>query len=112
MAVTHFLAETLFLYWRFWWLDLAMHMLGGVVIALGVYTLYDLRIVKSRSWLTLGKIVVIVFMMATLWEIYEYVMQVAQQADNYVVDTIWDYVMGLLGGCIGYFVSNNIRHLN
>ena len=41
LAVTHIISLELFLYWRYWWLDLPMHILGGSVVALGMWVAHS-----------------------------------------------------------------------
>ncbi len=109
LAVLHQIALTLSLYWHFWWFDIAMHLFGGVVVALGLFTLADLRIIKS-SLLTLSKIVFFVLLTAVAWEVFEYFAGVPIE-DTFVSDTVLDMLMGLCGAVVGYYVGSSLRNL-
>jgi len=109
LAVVHAIAMKLYLYWNLWWFDLPMHFLGGIVVALLVFTLKDLRLV-SRQLLKPFKVIIIVFLVAVTWELYELWAGTLMES-NYIFDTALDLIMGLLGGIVGYLVANSIRRL-
>lgn len=108
LAVLHNISLQLFLYWRYAWLDIPMHVLGGAVVTLGWFTLYDFRVLKSTYWQRFLIIISIVFLVAFGWELYEYCMLSTLPSDYYL-DTVTDITMGLIGGSIGYIVSLTLR---
>lgn len=110
LAVLHIISLKLFLYWRFFWLDIPMHALGGTVVALGLFTFYDLRLVRSKRWLKPVSVVLFVLGVALLWEVYELLIGVPIES-NYLFDTGLDIIMGLTGGALGAFVGQRIRKL-
>ena len=110
LAVVHILALELFLYWRYWWFDIPMHVLGGVVVALGIFTLYDFLPKLPRQYLSLIPIISSVLIIALVWEVYQLLIGIPIEAD-YEVDTIIDLIMGTLGGVIGYLVATQVRIL-
>tara|TARA_B100000745_G_scaffold300483_1_gene254679 strand:- start:875 stop:1252 length:378 start_codon:yes stop_codon:yes gene_type:complete len=110
LAVVHYIALQLFLYWRYWWLDMPMHVIGGVVVALGIFTLHDLRLWVPKRYLRLLPIVLLVLLVAMAWEVYELMIGIPIEQD-YVIDTITDLLMGLLGGALGYFIGNSLRKI-
>lgn len=110
LAVLHVVSLRLFLYWHYWWLDLPMHFLGGVVIALLVYTLYDLKIIRSRRLLRMMPVLLIVFVAALVWEGYEVLIGIPIE-DDYLVDTVTDLIIGVIGGFVGAYVAAAIRKL-
>ncbi len=111
MAVFHFLALELFLYWRYLWLDIPMHILGGCVVALGYLSIRDFFPKLKPKWFSLFYVIAFVVIVAVLWEIFEVVIGVTFDESRYVIDTIADFIFGLLGGFIGYFVATKIREL-
>lgn len=111
LSVIHAIALELYLYWKFWWFDIPMHFLGGVVVALLVFALYDLKILVPRSFLTTFKVLSVVLAVAISWEVYEVMIGIPIESD-YIFDTASDLVMGLLGGYVGYFVACRIRKLS
>lgn len=108
LAVLHVVLIELLLYWRFPWIDVAMHVFGGSTIALGFFALGDLgvRFVRHRrTWMwTLGA----VLFAALFWEIYEYVIRAELLRENYTFDTTVDLIAGMLGGVLGFLLA---RHL-
>lgn len=111
LAVIHYLAMKLYLYWQFLWFDLPMHFFGGAIVALGVFAMRDLRIVP-RSWLSAWFVILVVVLVAVAWEVFEfYAGVVGVTKDMYVQDTAIDLVLGIVGGYVGYFVGNKLRNL-
>lgn len=98
-----------FLYWRFWWYDIMMHLLGGVVIG-GIAAWMQLRLFPAASSRTtvitvLASIVVV----GVGWEIFEYLIDptYAEQA-NIVFDTVLDLIMDMLGALAAALVITAI----
>lgn len=110
LAVVHVVALQLFLYWHYWWFDLPMHFIGGAVVALGLFTLHDLQLVIPERYLALIPVLLLVLLIAMVWEVYELFIGVPIEGD-YVSDTLIDLVMGLSGGALGYFVGTNLRKI-
>ena len=110
LAVAHALALEFFLYWKFWWFDIVMHFLGGVVIALGVFTLYDLRFPLPRRLKALVPILAFTLIIALLWEVFELLAGLVV-LEEYHVDTSIDILMALLGATVGYHVARNLEKL-
>ena len=109
LAVLHIIALTLSLYWHFWWFDIPMHLFGGMVVALGFFTLRDLHIL-GNTWFRLITIISLVFVIAIAWELFEFVAGVPID-ENYISDTSLDLLMGVCGGSIGYYVGTRLRNL-
>lgn len=109
LAVVHNLALHFALYWYFWWFDIPMHLFGGVVLSLGFFTLRDLHLFQNR-YLTFLKTLSLVLCIALIWELFEHVIGVPIEAD-FVLDTLTDIALGLLGGAFGYILGNSLRNL-
>ncbi len=109
LAVIHVIAIALYLYWHFFWFDILMHLFGGAVIALGIYTLVDLRILK-RERLTTKRVLFLVFAVAVLWELFELTAGVPIEPD-FVLDTATDLLMGLCGAYIGHKLAVRLHSL-
>jgi hypothetical protein len=109
LAVIHNLAIHLYLYWHIWWLDIPVHAFGGTIVALGLFTLRDLKLFPN-SGLQLPFVIVIVIGVALLWEAYEVAIGLPMLED-YVFDTILDVLMGIGGGIIGFIIGNSLRKL-
>lgn len=110
LLVVHVLCLKLYLYWLFSWIDIPVHILGGSVVALGVFTAYDLRLPLPQRWLAFVPVFLFVLVVALAWEVFE--IETGIKIDtNYVADTLTDIFMGLLGGVVGYFVGNRLYNL-
>ncbi len=110
LAVTHVIALELFLYWRFLWFDIPMHFLGGVVMALLVFTFRDLRLLKKDFWTQCASVVAFVLFAALVWEVYEILIGIPIE-ENYAADTLLDLIMGVSGGALGAFVGIKMSKL-
>lgn len=110
MSVVHFIATELALYWNFWWFDLPMHLLGGSVIALGIFVLYDFSVPIPRRWLRFVPVISAVFIVVLIWEYYEVLIGIPIEADH-ELDTTIDITLGLVGGVLGYYVGRSLAEL-
>ena len=110
LLVVHLLATKLYLYWLFSWIDIPVHFLGGSVVALGVFSAYDLRLPLPKRWLSFVPVFLFVLMIALAWEVYEIEIGIRIDA-NYVTDTLTDIFMGMFGGAVGYVVGNRLYSL-
>lgn len=109
LAVIHVIAIELFLYWHYFWFDIPMHVFGGVVVSLGLFTLRDLRIFPNKLLKPIP-VLLLVVVVALIWEGYEVLIGIPILAD-YPIDTAIDIAMGLLGGYAGYIIGNSLRNL-
>jgi hypothetical protein len=100
-ATTHIFALSASLYWYYDWFDICMHFWGGILIALGVKTLFELKLypfaIRYKSVLLFGLSIMI------SWEIFESTYGSASDK-FYLFDTIWDIVFGIIGMSVGYML--------
>lgn len=112
LAVTNYLALEFYLYWLYLWFDMPMHFLGGLTAALGYLALRDFfpRLPKTlfRISLTLS----FVFLVAVAWELFEVWAGIPLHEPDYILDTLMDLCLGLLGGAVGYFVGKRVGYFN
>jgi len=112
LAVINYLAIELFLYWQYLWLDIPMHFLGGVVVALGflvVFPLHKRQTVSPGVWWSM----LFVFFVGVLWELIEYSAGIALVGSSErIPDTVLDLVMDLAGGIIGFYVARSLNILD
>ena len=116
MGVANAFAEHFFLYWRFPWLDMIMHFLGGVWIGLSVLWVYYLSgkfkdIPENRRrisyiYILAGTVTVII---GVFWEIFEFSLDffVTFNEFNGFYDTASDILLAVIGAIFSakYFVS-------
>jgi len=112
LAVFHYLFLELHLYWLYLWLDIPVHFLGGVTVALGYLTLLGLFPKLADKHFTLARTLVFVLLVASAWEIFELTIGVQFEEGTYVDDTTLDIIMGVLGGIAGYFVGGRVSQLD
>lgn len=84
----HYWASTDFLYWRYVWIDVPIHLLGG--LAIGTFVAAFLN-----SW----RPFLFIFCTAALiigWEVFEYFLGSPKEA-NFAFDSALDVLMGTVG---------------
>ncbi len=108
LSVLHYIALSLFLYWQVWWFDIPMHFLGGITVALGLYTLVELRLAPSRITSSLVVVLTLALGIAVSWEVFQYVITDILKP-NYVTDTVGDVALGLLGASVGYVLGRRLQ---
>ena len=110
LAVLHIVALKLFLYWRFPWFDIPMHLFGGAVVALGIFTLHDLLRSFPARLTYLIPVLLFTIMIALAWEVFQ--LQIGKPIDDdYVLDTIIDVLLGATGSVIGYYIATQLQRL-
>ena len=95
-----------FLYWEYRWLDIPVHFLGGLWVALAVLWL---SYVVKRPLLSIAATIALVLFVGVVWEVYEYFFVIIH-FDNYVFETGKDLCMDVLGGSAGALVAKLLGH--
>jgi len=111
VAVIHITALQFFLYWKYLWLDIPVHFLGGISVVLGVSILPFFRIKVGPRYRTLLATLCIVLCVGLMWEIFEVFAGVPIEREGFVFDTTIDLLMDMLGGVIGYGIVKGITPL-
>jgi hypothetical protein len=96
LAVTHWVALQMQLYWYVPWLDILMHTWGGFLVVYGILMFQVIgsrRVVLERHWVFLILVIVM-----SGWELFEFGYVIDYTQHNVVLDTILDLVFGGLGG--------------
>lgn len=96
LAILHSFAVAEFLYWRFEWIDVPMHFLGGLTIGTLIIAFWYRR---KRVRFLFSAIAAFVG-----WEVFEYAFGVPREA-NYVLDTALDLMMDTLGALVAYTIA-------
>ncbi|HEY4510579.1 MAG TPA: hypothetical protein VJJ73_01970 [Candidatus Paceibacterota bacterium] len=113
LVVSNLFAYKFFLYWRWWWLDIIIHTLGGVwlgFVMLSLLNIFGGITVREKSP-TLFVIIVMSFASfgGMLWEFLEYMLKNTLQIG--IRDTIYDLFFDTVGGLIAAlstFVRNEV----
>lgn len=110
IAIVHSVSIHFFLYWKYLWLDMPVHLLGGVACALGFSTLPFLGLKIFPQYSKLMWYVLFAFCVGLLWEVFEYTAGISRGEPGFVFDTLIDFGMDILGACIGYGIvkSTNV----
>lgn len=85
-----------YLYWRLWWFDIPMHILGG--LAVGSFLIGFLIRFRPRLFL-LGCLIIFVG-----WEVFEYLAGFPREA-NYAFDTALDLLDDTVGALVAYGIA-------
>lgn len=103
--VSHYLFEPMYLYHELIWLDIPMHILGG----LGVGTLVISLLKLAGIQVSLAQVILLYLVVAFSWELYEYARgAMVYDALYKYLDSVKDIVMGGVGVYVGYkLISTN-----
>lgn len=102
--VSRYIFEPTYLYYEFLWLDIPMHILGGIGVGLLSYAVLTYKKIKVSFW----KIFVIYVAIAIAWETYEYIRGVVEYTSiGKWFDSLQDIAYGALGLGITYFLKRN-----
>lgn len=104
LALVHVVATEFYLYWRYVWLDIPMHFLGGVVCAFGLAILPFFHIHLPKRYGTRFAYLLFAFLVGVSWEVFEYVydIMIVDTHTNLIVDTGMDLTCDMLGALFGY----------
>ena len=107
VALLHFSATILSLYWRLWWFDMPVHFLGGAFIALSIVWLHSFsgyipgHITRILP-LTFAVVILGTIAVGIGWEIFERLLGHTWSIEGYWIDTLTDILMDFLGGIVAY----------
>ena len=103
------LARAFFLYWRLPLLDVPMHLLGGVVVALGMHSLRVFRLPLPRPLFTLAPTLAAVLIVGLVWESFELFTGTRFVVEaRATLDTATDLIFDVVGGALGFFIATRL----
>lgn len=111
LVMIHVVALELSLYWKYLWLDIPMHALGGSVLALSLFAISDAFPRFPKRLLYPIPVLLLVLVGALFWEVFELGAGFPVE-DDQGIDTAVDLIMGMLGGIIGYVVAYSVSSLD
>ncbi|MCF7865464.1 MAG: hypothetical protein K9M11_03090 [Candidatus Pacebacteria bacterium] len=104
VIAVHMLAFNLYLYWTYKWVDVPMHILGGIMA--GLFTLVFLRYLSLKE--TLLYTFIGVMAVGISWEILEVYFRVDTLNFWYWIDTVKDLLDDTIGGFISIYIWKKI----
>jgi asparagine N-glycosylation enzyme membrane subunit Stt3 len=111
LAILHFFATKLSLYWEIAWFDNLMHFFGGIVLLFVLHTLTDIRVL-SKSWMDkIYKTIILVLAVLLGWEILGIAL-IGRIKENFITDTSLDVLFGILGSIVGWFIARALTKLD
>lgn len=106
-AALHYLAEKFELYWRYDWLDVPMHVLGGVFVVLALASLQRIKILPAGS---LKWTIVFLTMTLLLWEAFG-VYRYGGLKPDFFSDGIVDLLCGTVGIGLGFILTKALNKI-
>ena len=106
LAGLHYLAESYYLYFTFWWFDIPMHFLGGLLI--GLLALWILFVCEKCGFSHVNSLLVffvtlgVVLLVGSLWELFEVFTGITPITDIDLVDTLEDLLLDSLGAIVAF----------
>ncbi len=97
LLTLHLYALENYLYWYYRWLDIPMHILGGV--AIGALLINYLGARRALLYFTL------MFGVVVIWEVFENVESISTGQPDYWFDTAYDMINGLIGAVLTFFAA-------
>ena len=103
LATLHVLFIHFYVYWRLRWVDIPVHIIGGMWIVLALSWLLE-WLIPSVS-ISFSRAIMWGLIVGGLWEISELMIGiVSAPSHGYIADTVKDLCDDVIGAVIGYFV--------
>lgn len=107
ILVTHAIALELYLYWTVWWLDIVMHLLGGMLLVFIWRVLINYAVIAQSAW-NLTRIFQVSLPLLIGWEIFGVYLERGFK-DGYLTDTSGDILCGIVGIMIGFWLLQRLE---
>lgn len=109
LAVVHNLAIQRGWYLVYPHIDIFMHLLGGVVLALTafVFVISRLSLGYSYAWVSLIAVIIFTTLVAVGWEVFESFFQLTRDA-GFGANTLSDVLFGIVGGAVGWSIATAV----
>jgi hypothetical protein len=104
VILLHKIAHELYLYWTYRWVDIPMHILGGIMA--GLFTFVFLRITRLSE--NTRNLIIGVLLVGIGWEILELLYKVDALSTRYWIDTVKDLIDDTIGGLISIYIWKKI----
>ena len=114
VASLHLGALEYYWYWTYWWFDILLHFLSGVLIGFLFLSLFESHIHKEIFEKHMFLLIILfVFMVGFGWEVFEVIIQpdIVVESD-YVLDTFSDILVDFSGGLFAYISLSRLLVCN
>lgn len=111
LALIHIASLQFFLYWKYLWLDIPVHFLGGVTVAFGVALCMYNRTCPIPLLRGIMGYIITVLIIGITWEVFEILAKFSVVDEYFFTDTVVDLCMDVLGGIVGYGIVLTIKKL-
>ena len=116
IAGLHLGALKYYWYWTYWWFDIPLHFLGGIVIGLLFLTLHRSSVLmyKKDKINFFIMIMLFVLMIGFAWEVFEVFIDLARVTEpDFISDTTFDIFLDFAGGLTAYMIFITLsKHIN
>lgn len=112
MGAVHLVALKLSLYYKYLWLDLPMHVLGGITVSLGYFLLPRFKIALPERYFKLFPTLIFVLAVGLLWEWFEIWAGIPLYTEGFAIDMLGDLAMDLVGGTVGYLLARSLIRIS
>ena len=116
VAICHFVFLKFYLYWTDSWVDIPMHIFGGILVSsIGLWILYfsglkNYLIKNPKSSIFISVLIAII--VGILWEIFELYFGLISHSFFDRVDSVKDLLDDVIGGLIaGWYFVRNIKKI-
>lgn len=105
LAVLHNMALQYGWYLQYFYTDIVMHLLGGIVLAFFISLFVLAKVsVSAASIKSLAVVLVLTFIIAVGWEVFETFFEITRDP-GVGTDTITDVLHGIVGAVLGWKLS-------
>lgn len=112
IGILDIIGAVFYLHWAVWWFDTILHFLGGAWVSITVLMLFHdkLDLNESNKLKIIGFVVLSVFIVGLLWEVFEVCFGITFFNDGpiYLIDTISDLILDICGGFFASLYSIKI----
>lgn len=107
LAAIHFFALAFFWYWTYWWLDILMHFLGGLLVGFAVLWFFFSSSPRAMTFEIKRALVVVlasIIVVGVLWEAWEATAGIIRWPDEWQ-DSVFDIFSDIAGSLAALIVT-------
>ena len=116
LSILNLLGLHFYFYWIYWWFDVVMHFMAGIIGGLATYWVlvhsgFFWKQGKGSPRLQILAVFICVFIVGVAWEVMEYVSHTAGSSqESYAVDTMNDLILDSAGAIIAALIAGRKRN--